>query len=54
MNFDFSPYNYKIKQNVFVFPKFPDSFLVLNEHNFNIFLTFLEHNMDIRELDIID
>ena len=44
-NFDFSPY--KIKLNVFILTKKFILFLVLNEYNFNVFLTFFEHNMNI-------
>jgi len=44
-NFDFSPY--KIKLNVFILAKNFILFLVLNGYNFNAFLTFFEHNMNI-------
>jgi hypothetical protein len=33
--------------------KFSVLFLVPNRHNFNMFLTFLKHNVDINRLDII-
>ena len=44
-NFDFSPY--KIKLNVFILTKKIILFLVLNGYNFNVLLTFFEHNMNI-------
>ena len=44
-NFDFSPY--KIKLNVFILTKIFILFFVLNRYNFEVFLTFFEHNMNI-------